>query len=98
MPGVPCTRSLVCEKQKHTSKSPQVHRIDPAFPHAIGFNGFLRALPGEPGFVATIAREIITSTGLTSASGCQDHTTSPSASYAFRLQAQPRPPHPASHP
>jgi hypothetical protein len=98
MPSVQCTRSLACEKQKHTSKSPQVHRIDPAFPHAIGFNGFLRALPGEPGFVATIAREIITSTGLTSASGCQDHTTSPSASYAFRLQAQPRPPHPASRP
>jgi len=25
------------------------------FPRAIGFNGFLRALPGEPGFIATIA-------------------------------------------
>jgi hypothetical protein len=89
MPGVQCTRSLACEKQKHTSKAH--HRSTgsgPAFPHANGFNGFLRALPGEPGFVATIAREIITSTGLTSASGCQDHTTSPSAmSSASSLRA-----------
>ena len=52
MPGVPCTRSLVCEKQKHTSKSPQVHRISPAFPHANGFNGFLRALPGDRAFLS----------------------------------------------
>jgi hypothetical protein len=27
-----CTRSLVCKSEKHTSKSPQVHRIAPAFP------------------------------------------------------------------
>jgi len=31
-PGARCTRSLVCKSEKHTSKSPQVHRIVPAFP------------------------------------------------------------------
>ena len=42
----------------------------------------LRALPGEPGLFATVASGMA-STGLTPASGCQDHTTSPSASDAF---------------
>jgi hypothetical protein len=36
--------------------------------------GFLRALPGVPSLLATV------DTG----TGCQDHTTSPSASYAIR--------------
>ena len=51
-------------------------------PCANGFNGFLRALLGEPGFLATIASGK-TSANFTSASGCEDHTTSPSASCAF---------------
>ena len=45
-----------------------------------GFNGFLRALPREPGFLAPVARELRMLANLTSASGGQDHTTSPSAS------------------
>jgi hypothetical protein len=85
-------------KRKNTrAKSPQVRRKRPGIPCASGFNGFLRALPGEPGFVATIACKVIASTGLTSASGCQDHTTSPSAiSSAFVLCASRvhRIPHP----
>src|SRR5665213_103463 len=44
--------------------------------------GLWRALPGAPGFLATIALGIA-STGLTPASGCQDHTSSPSASSAL---------------
>jgi len=40
--------------------------------------GLYRALPGEPGFLATVAGGIA-STDLTPASGCQDHTSSPSA-------------------
>src|SRR5579871_336210 len=32
MPGVWLARSLACKQRKHTSKSPQVHRNDPAFP------------------------------------------------------------------
>jgi hypothetical protein len=44
--------------------------------------GLYRALPGEPGFLATVIGGI-TSANLTPASGCQDHTTSPSASALF---------------
>jgi len=73
------TRSLACEKKNTRAKSPQARRKQPGIPCANGFNGFLRALPGEPGFLATVACKIITSTGLISASGYQDHTTSPSA-------------------
>ena len=50
----------------------------PGIPARNGFNGFLRALPGEPGFFATIANGVA-SVDLTPASGRQDHTTSPSA-------------------
>jgi hypothetical protein len=61
------------------------HRYAETIRHSLrdGFNGFLRALPGEPGFLATIACEIIASTSLISASGYQDHTTSPSTNGAF---------------
>jgi len=80
------THGLACEIRKHTSKSPQV---SPAHRHSLhdGFNGLLRALPGEPGFLATIACEII-STSLTPASGRQDHTASPSALRAPVLRAR----------
>jgi len=44
--------------------------------------GLYRALPGEPGFLATVICGIA-SIDLTPASGCQDHTTSPSASSAL---------------
>jgi hypothetical protein len=56
--------------------------------------GLLRDLPGVPGFVATVARNHLAN--LTSASGGQDHTASPSASCAPRLGAPTRPSHPAS--
>ena len=40
---------------KHTSLSHHGYSRDhPAFPHANGFNGFLRALPGESGFLVTV--------------------------------------------
>src|SRR5271169_1454251 len=70
------------------------HRFAGSRRHSLrgGFNGFLRALPGEPGFVATIIckRRLA---NLTPASGCQDHTTSPSASSSARLASPKRPPH-----
>jgi len=50
--------------------------------------------PRRPGSFATVARGVA-STNLTPASGCQDHTTSPSASGALVLKRHPRPPHPA---
>src|SRR5215468_660575 len=56
------------------------HRFSRIIRHSLrdGFNAVLRALPGEPGFLAPVARDHLAS--LTPASGCQDHTTSPSAS------------------
>src|SRR5665213_1973625 len=42
----------------------------------------LRALPGAPGFLATIACASVNA-DLTPASGCQNHTTLPSASSAL---------------
>jgi len=45
--------------------------------------GLYRALPGEPGFLATVAREKMLFANLMPASGHQDHTTLPSASSAF---------------
>jgi hypothetical protein len=54
----------------------------------------IRALPGAPGFLATVAGGI-TSANLTPASGCQDHTILPSASSVARLASPKRPPHPA---
>ena len=58
------------------------HRFTGKRRHSLrnGFNGLLRALPGEPGFVATIpARLPKHRRELTPASGRQDHTASPSA-------------------
>jgi hypothetical protein len=52
---VDCTRSLACERKKHTSVVTTGTPDRPGIPCASGFNGFLRALLGEPGFVATIA-------------------------------------------
>jgi hypothetical protein len=61
----------------------------PAFPHANGFNGFLRALLGDEFLFVTIAprierlrapgRAAKTSARLDISNGCQDHTTSPYA-------------------
>ena len=81
MPGACRTRSLVCESKKAhelVTTSPPTH---PAFPHANGFNGLWRALPGESGFLATVTGRDAqaSSAGLMPASRHQDHTLSPSA-------------------
>jgi len=48
MPGAGSTRSLACENiGAHERSHREDDRIHPAFPHANGFNGFLRALPGD---------------------------------------------------
>jgi hypothetical protein len=51
-----------------------------------GFNGFLRALPGDRACLPPSSAELLPR-DLTPASGRQDHTTSPSASSARRPQA-----------
>ena len=77
-PTVSCARW-----SRKRTRAYRSHRIHPAFP-AQWFYGLLRALPGEPGFFATVAPEKLSlPRNLTPASGCQDHTTSPSASGAL---------------
>ena len=44
-----------CAKQKAHELVTTGPPDRPTFPHTNGFHGFLRALPGEPGFLATIA-------------------------------------------
>ena len=99
MPGARCTRSLACEKNKaHERSHREVHRRNPAFPHADGFNGFLRALPGDRAFLPPSPPRSLLLKNLTPASGRQDHTTSPSALAALvsRRRRVHRIPHPTS--
>src|ERR1700730_6049366 len=87
MPGAQCTRSLVCEVvvQDAHEYSQRSHRKSPGIPARNGFNGFLRALPGDRAFLSpSLANE---SANLTPASRRQDHTTSPSASKTLSSQA-----------
>ena len=75
-----------CAKcRKHTSSH---HRFTGFIRHSLhnGFNGFLRALPGDRALLPPSSRERIPR-NLTPASGRQDHTTSPSATSAVRLRA-----------
>ncbi len=57
--------------------------------------GLWRALPAVPGLIAPVASRGLALRNLTPASGCQDHTISPSASSVARLATQPRPSQPA---
>src|SRR5579859_60646 len=89
MPGARCTRGLACKIVQQTHTSIQVQRRHSDIPCAMVLQ-VIRALPGVPGFLATVACEfaacrarradIATPTDLTPASGGQDHTISPSAS------------------
>jgi hypothetical protein len=84
------THSLACELKKHTSVVATGQAASHDIPRANGFNGFLRDLPGVHDFLVTVAcrlqrvgparADIATPRDLTPAKGCQDHTTSPSAS------------------
>jgi hypothetical protein len=55
MSGASRTRSLARKSKKRTSLVTAGSPETPGIPRAAGFNGFLRGLPGEPGFLATIA-------------------------------------------
>jgi hypothetical protein len=82
MPGARCARSLVCVGSKCTRGSHHGHTGIARHSLRNGFNGFLRALPGDRACLPPSPAEL-TSTNLTPASGRQDHTTSPSASASF---------------
>jgi hypothetical protein len=81
MPGARRARSLACKSRKHASKSPRSRRLTRHSPRN-GFNGFLRALPGDRACLPPSSAELLPR-NLTPASGRQDHTTSPSAASAF---------------
>jgi hypothetical protein len=91
-PGARCARSLACECEVSTRRSH--HRSTGFTRHSPrnGFNGFLRALPGVRILGCHRHRRIKvcqSPVGLTrlrqfsTSNGCQDHTTSPSASAPF---------------
>jgi len=82
MPGARCTRGLVRNVHKrnaheHTGSAEAI-RHSPRN----GFNGLLRALPGDRAFLSPSSAGLCPA-NLTPASRRQDHTTSPSASRAI---------------
>jgi hypothetical protein len=96
MPGADAPAASCAKCRKHTSVVAAGLPGWPGIPTHDGFNGFLRALPGDR-LIVTVAggfRFLQTRLGsqnsanLTPAPGRQDHTTSPSAApvYANRLR------------
>jgi hypothetical protein len=90
MPGARCVRSLAC-KIKSTQASHHGHTEDIRHSPRNGFNGFLRGLPGEPGFVASVTcgdrHRFDTSVGV---SGRHDFAVRDTRTRLLRLL---RPPH-----
>ena len=95
-PGARCTRGLACKGRKkdaheHTGSAEAVR---PSLRN--GFNGLLRALPGDRLSCHRRPLRSLLLKNLTPASGRQDHTTSPSASRAVRqkrIRVHRIPPH-----
>ena len=100
MPDARCTRSRVCRDSGVAHTRCQVTPENARHSPRNGFNGFLRALPGDRACLPPSSADC--SANLTPASGRQDHTTSPYAAASFvrahfaRLTPQ-RPPHPAPY-
>jgi hypothetical protein len=83
-PGARCTRGLACKMHiAKTHTSIQVQRKHSGLPCAVVLT-VTSCSPWRPGFLATIINGSLPA-DLTPASGCQDHTTSPSATCAVRL-------------
>ena len=96
MPGAPCAPAASRAKQKSAQVSHRRSPETPGIPRAIGFNGFLRALPGEPGFLATIAsamrqhrRQLDTSVGASGPHGFAVREPSALVSSATRVHRIP---------
>src|SRR5262245_13403136 len=83
-PAVPCAKNALKEAHGLTTGTAETSRLSPRN----GFNGFLRALPGEAAFLAPVVSAILR-TDVAPGSRRQDHTTSPSASgvSSARLEA-----------
>jgi hypothetical protein len=82
MPGARCARSLACKIKKHTSIVTTVTPESPGIPRAMVLTVFFVLSPVNRAFLPPSPADIA-SADLTPASGCQDHTTSPSASSTF---------------
>jgi hypothetical protein len=78
MPGAGRARSLVCKSKKAHKHSHHGYAGNTRHSPRNGFNGFLRALPGDRACLPPSLAGI-NPANLTPASGRQDHTTSPSA-------------------
>ena len=76
VPAAPAA-SRANDETKHTSIVTTGPPRSPGIPARNGFNGFLRALPGDRALLPPSPANC--SASLTPASGRQDHTTSPSA-------------------
>ena len=95
MPGARCApRSRVQNRWKNAHEHTGHTGIDRHSPRN-GFNGFLRALPGDRAFLPPSPLRSSLLKNLTPASGRQNHATSPSASCIARQARTQRPPHPA---
>jgi hypothetical protein len=70
---------VVVERTRVSQVTPENVRHSPRN----GFNGFLRALPGDRAFLPPSSLRSVLLKNLMPASGHQDHTTSPSASAPF---------------
>src|SRR6476661_3745691 len=80
MPDARCVRSRACGVES-TRVSHHGHTGNTRHSPRNGFNGFLRALPGDRALLPPSPALLLAD--LTPASGRQDHTTSPSASAPF---------------
>jgi hypothetical protein len=86
---------LRVRKNKSTQISHHRFAEHSGIPCAIGFNGFLRALPGDRLSCHRRQRNAKHCRSLGISIGCQDHTTSPSALKRASSGARRRPSHPA---
>ncbi len=99
MPGAQCARNPCAWVVVGTRSSPQVHRNNPAFPHANGFNGFLRALPGNEFLFVTVIgglKVLSRPVGLAKTSADLASATDARTTRLRRTQ-QPTPTAPAGH-
>ena len=84
---------IVVERTRVSQVTPEFTQHSPRN----GFNGFLRALPGDRAFLPPSPLRSLLLKNLTPASGRQDHTPSPSASAPFvRSASASTASHPAS--
>jgi hypothetical protein len=92
--GRQCTRSLACKIKIAYELVTTVAPVHPTFPHGVGFNKLLRALPGDQGLLTpSPADKFRRLDANLEASGPHDFTV---RVWRIRQSAISRPPHPAA--